>query len=62
MNTSTTYYAKYKDTNNQWRWYLASSGNHKKIANSGEGYYNEVDCDHAINLVKASYNSPVHKV
>lgn len=55
------YYAKYKDANGQWRWYLASA-NHKKIANSGEGYYNEADCDAAITLVKGSYAAPVHKI
>jgi uncharacterized protein YegP (UPF0339 family) len=53
-------YYKYKDTNNQWRWRLIASNN-KIIANSGEGYYNEADCDNAINLVKGSSNAPVYR-
>ena len=40
----------YKDGNNQWRWNLEAA-NGKKIANSGEGYFNKDDCLHAIELV-----------
>lgn len=54
-------YIMYKDINGQWRWYLAAANN-KKIANSGEGYYNEADCLAAINLVKSTANTPVYKV
>jgi uncharacterized protein len=51
---------KYRDANNYWRWYLEAA-NGRKIANSGEGYWNEADCDHAIELVKGSYSAPVLK-
>lgn len=60
--SANTYFAKYKDANREWRWFLASAGNHQKIANSGEGYVREADCDYAINLVKGSYNSPVYSL
>ncbi|CAN0374816.1 unnamed protein product [Phaeothamnion confervicola] len=43
---------KYRDVNGQWRWRLVA-GNGRIIANSGEGYHNERDCDDAIALVKA---------
>ena len=49
----------YQDVNNQWRWYLQAA-NGRKIANSGEGYYNKKDCLDAINLVKGSGNTPVY--
>jgi len=52
-----TYYV-YKDVQGQWRWYLAADNN-KKIANSGEGYYNQRDCLDAISLVKGSAMAPV---
>lgn len=55
-------YQKYKDTNNQWRWRLVAVANGKIIANSGEGYHNESDCDHAISLVKSSSNAAVVKL
>lgn len=51
---------KYRDANNQWRWYLEAA-NSRKIANSGEGYWNESDCDHAIQLVQSSHAAPVLK-
>ena len=51
-------YYIYKDVQGYWRWYL-SAGNNRKIANSGEGYYNQQDCVAAINLVKASASTPV---
>jgi uncharacterized protein YegP (UPF0339 family) len=53
-------YRKYQDTNRQWRWRLVAA-NGRIIANSGEGYYNETDCDSAIQLVKSSFNAPVVK-
>ena len=46
-------YHIYKDVNGHWRWYL-SAGNNRKIANSGESYWNKEDCLHAINLVKGT--------
>lgn len=53
------YFEKYP-TNGQWRWRLRSA-NHEIIA-SGESYWNETDCDHAINLVKGTTSqTPVYK-
>lgn len=40
----------YRDAQNHWRWYLLA-GNNRKIANSGEGYWNKEDCLSAIRLV-----------
>lgn len=51
---------KYRDVNLQWRWTLVAS-NGRKIANSGEGYWNEADCDKVIALVKFSSKAPVKK-
>ncbi|WP_417595456.1 YegP family protein [Parasphingorhabdus sp.] len=45
------YFEKYK-SNGQWRWRLKAA-NHEIIA-SGESYWNETDCNHAINLVKGT--------
>jgi uncharacterized protein YegP (UPF0339 family) len=53
------YFQKYSQTS-QWRWRLRSA-NHEIIA-SGEGYWNESDCDHAINLVKVTNGTtPVYR-
>ncbi len=54
-------YYLYKDENNQWRWYLLAANN-KKIANSGEGYYNKQDALHAISLVSTSSQCQVYTV
>lgn len=44
----------------QWRWRLKAA-NHEIIA-SGESYYNENDCDGAINLVKGTTaTTPVYR-
>jgi uncharacterized protein YegP (UPF0339 family) len=51
---------KYIDNANQWRWFLMAS-NGKKVADSGEGYLKEADCDHGIALVKSAWNAPVKK-
>lgn len=59
LTQSTTTFWKYREPNGNWRWYL-EAGNGRKIANSGEGYWNEADCDHAIKLVKGSSDAPVH--
>ena len=45
-----TYYY-YKDNRGEWRWYLQAN-NGKTIADSGEGYVNQADCLHAIDLVR----------
>jgi len=50
----------YKDVNGHWRWYLMTANN-RKIANSGEGYYNKQDCLAAIGLVKGSSSAPVYE-
>lgn len=52
------YYVLYKDSIGQWRWTLYAA-NHRKIANSGEGYFNKFDCQAAIELVKSSGLAPV---
>jgi uncharacterized protein YegP (UPF0339 family) len=54
-----TYYY-WKDANGQWRWHLVAANN-RIVANSGESYYNEQDCLHAIALVKGSATAPVMK-
>ena len=53
-------YWMYRDANHQWRWRLVAANN-KIIANSGEGYHNKADCQHAIRLVKGSSVSPVYE-
>lgn len=47
----------YIDTKGEWRWFLQSDANRKKIADSGEGYINKQDCLHGINLVKSTNSS-----
>ncbi|WP_081431712.1 YegP family protein [Nitrobacter winogradskyi] len=50
-----------KDIAGQWRWTLYAT-NHRKIADSGEGYWNKSDCLHGIDLVKGTnYATPVRK-
>jgi uncharacterized protein YegP (UPF0339 family) len=53
-------YYIYKDIGGYWRWYL-EAGNGKKIANSGEGYFNKQDCLHAISLVSTSASALVYE-
>ena len=48
----------YRDTNRQWRWYLKAA-NGRKIANSGEGYWNKSDCLAAIDLVASTNGAPI---
>jgi uncharacterized protein YegP (UPF0339 family) len=51
-------YWLYKDTRGEWRWsYEASNG--KTIAVSSEGYNKRSDAERSIEIMKASYNSPV---
>ena len=57
------YFVLYKDQSllSQWRWTLYAA-NHKKIANSGEGYFNKADAKSAIALVtSASYLTPIRE-
>ena len=49
------HFVLYKDTAGYWRWTLYANNN-KKIADSGESYYNKQDAAHGIALV-ASTNS-----
>jgi uncharacterized protein len=52
------HYEIYKDATGQYRWrYWA--GNGRKIADSGESYFNKADCQRGIEIMKASANSPV---
>jgi uncharacterized protein len=51
-------YHLYRDSAQQWRWYLLAVNN-RKIANSGEGYHNKADCVAAIALVKGSGAAPI---
>jgi uncharacterized protein YegP (UPF0339 family) len=53
-------FVKYKDSQGYWRWTLVA-GNNRTIADSGEGYHNEADLDHAIGLIKGTSNIPVHR-
>ena len=51
-------YQIYKDTAGFYRWrYKASNG--KIIADSGESYHSKTDCQHGINIMKASANISV---
>lgn len=52
-----TYYM-YKDSQGYWRWTLEGANN-RKIAKSGEIYYNEAACLEAVNLVKGSGDAPI---
>ena len=51
-------YCIYKDAKGEWRWYLRAA-NHRKIADSAEGYTNRKDCQDAIALVQGSATAPV---
>ncbi len=42
----------YKDKDGLWRRYLKPA-NDEKIAKCGEGYRNKIECEHAIDPVKA---------
>ena len=55
------YFKLYLDTVRTWRWTLFAA-NHRKVADSGEGYYNENDCLKAIGLVMGTNaTTPVYK-
>ena len=52
-------FEKYTDRKGEYRWRLKSS-NGRIIADSGEGYVNSADRNHAIGLVKStSATTPV---
>lgn len=46
-------FQKYVDVQGYWRWRLIAA-NGRIIADSGEGYVHEADCDHAIGLVRST--------
>lgn len=50
------YFKLYEDKQGDWRWTLHAA-NHKKIADSAEGYNNKSDCEDGIDLVKSVTNS-----
>jgi len=41
----------YLDQKNQWRWRLLAANNHT-IADSGEGYRDQIDCEAAVGLIQ----------
>jgi uncharacterized protein len=55
------YFTLFRDAADEWRWTLHAS-NHRKIADSGEGYVNKADAVAGIDLVKsASAATPVQE-
>lgn len=48
----------YKDARGEFRWRYQAS-NTKTIADSGEGYKNKGDCEHAIGLVQSSAGTQI---
>lgn len=55
------HFVLYRDHANQWRWTLYAVNN-RKIADSGESYWNKADAENGINLVKStSYSTPVYE-
>ncbi|MBA3812438.1 MAG: DUF1508 domain-containing protein [Caulobacteraceae bacterium] len=52
------HYLVYLDVQRQWRWTLVAANN-RKIANSGEGYFNKADRLAALNLVATSGGTPI---
>lgn len=55
------YFKIYVDNQHFWRWTLYAA-NHRKIADSGEGYHNEGDCRNGIALVVGTnLFTPVYK-
>lgn len=51
----------YQDRQGFWRWHLKAL-NGEKIADSGEGYYNQQDCLNGIQLVKRAFNASVYQI
>ena len=53
------YYQIYIDQSREWRWrYVSSNG--RTIAVSSESYVNKSDCIRSVDIMKASWNSPVY--
>jgi uncharacterized protein YegP (UPF0339 family) len=51
-------FVMYRDVQGFWRWHLRAA-NGRKLADSGEGYCNRMDCRHAIDLVMGTRSAPV---
>lgn len=54
-------YYIYEDKEGYWRWYLLGP-NHRRVAESAEGYLEKQDCRDQIALVKSSVDAPVYEV
>ena len=55
------YFVLYKDAAQYWRWTLYAS-NHRKVADSGEGYFNKADAQHGIGLVMSTNSgTPIYE-
>jgi uncharacterized protein YegP (UPF0339 family) len=55
------HFVLYRDHANQWRWTLYAANN-KKIADSAESYWNKVDAQHGINLVRGTNSAtPIYE-
>lgn len=46
------YFVIYRDNAAEWRWYLWSHNNRRKLADSGEGFVTQAGCEENIALVK----------
>jgi uncharacterized protein YegP (UPF0339 family) len=53
METKAMHFSLYRDLSSQWRWTLYAANN-KKIADSGESYWNKADAQHGISLVQST--------
>jgi uncharacterized protein len=55
------YFALYKDAAGYWRWTLYAA-NHRKIADSSEGYFNKQDALGGIGLVMSTNSiTPIYE-
>lgn len=55
------YYRVYIDLVGHYRWKLVSANN-RIIAESAERYWNRLDCEAGIKLVKSSTQAPIEEV
>lgn len=53
-------YVIYRDSKGEWRWRFVAPNN-QIIAESSEGYINQSDCRHSIELMKRSNDAPVYR-
>lgn len=54
-------YYIHEDKDGYWRWYLLGP-DHRRIAESREGYLEKQDCRDKIALVKGSADAPIYEV